>query len=149
MRTKGSIVFQAKFINLSYRYRGKVLRAHTQKKTIRLENNINLSLSGLLNNIKLEITLRKIIMEYSAIKMKVNPPAPYSILNPDTSSDSPSAKSKGVRLVSAIEANTHITPITGDKINKESQIFDSLTIISFTLLHKERKINKIRANLIS
>jgi len=38
---------------------------------------------------------------YSAIKIKAKRPLLYSILNPDTSSDSPSAKSKGVRLVSA------------------------------------------------
>ena len=38
---------------------------------------------------------------YSAIKIKVKVPALYSVLNPDTSSDSPSAKSKGVRFVSA------------------------------------------------
>jgi len=41
------------------------------------------------------------ILAYSAIKIKANPPLPYSILNPDTSSDSPSAKSKGDRFVSA------------------------------------------------
>ena len=41
------------------------------------------------------------ILAYSAIKISANPRLPYSILNPDTSSDSPSAKSKGVRLVSA------------------------------------------------
>jgi hypothetical protein len=34
-------------------------------------------------------------------KIKANPPPPYSTLNPETSSDSPSAKSKGVQLVSA------------------------------------------------
>ena len=34
-------------------------------------------------------------------KIKANPPPPYSMLKPGTSSDSPSAKSKGVRLVSA------------------------------------------------
>lgn len=41
------------------------------------------------------------IIAYSAIKIKANPTEPYSTLNPDTNSDSPSAKSKGVRLVSA------------------------------------------------
>ena len=46
------------------------------------------------------------IFAYSAIKINANPPALYSTLNPDTSSDSPSAKSNGVRLVSArIEVN--------------------------------------------
>ena len=41
------------------------------------------------------------------MKMSANPTLPYSMLNPDTSSDSPSAKSKGVRLVSAIEITSH------------------------------------------
>jgi hypothetical protein len=46
-------------------------------------------------------SLIKRILAYSAKKINANPPAPYSILKPDTNSDSPSAKSKGVRLVSA------------------------------------------------
>ena len=33
--------------------------------------------------------------------MKANPPPPYSTLNPKKSSESPSGKSEGVRLVSA------------------------------------------------
>lgn len=46
---------------------------------------------------------RKIIEEYSPIKIKENKPPPYSVLKPDTSSDSPSEKSKGERLHSAIQ----------------------------------------------
>ena len=45
--------------------------------------------------------LIKRILAFSAKKIKANPPPPSSTLNPETSSDSPSAKSKGVRLVSA------------------------------------------------
>lgn len=41
------------------------------------------------------------ILVYSAIKISANVPLLYSVLNPETSSDSPSAKSNGVRLVSA------------------------------------------------
>lgn len=41
------------------------------------------------------------ILVYSAMKIKANSPLLYSTLNPDTSSDSPSAKSNGVRWVSA------------------------------------------------
>lgn len=41
------------------------------------------------------------ILVYSAIKIKANNPPLYSTLNPDTSSDSPSAKSNGERFVSA------------------------------------------------
>lgn len=38
---------------------------------------------------------------YSARKIIANHPPIYSTLNPDTNSDSPSAKSNGLRLVSA------------------------------------------------
>lgn len=47
------------------------------------------------------IKLIIIILEYSPKKINTNPPLLYSTLNPETNSDSPSAKSKGVRLVSA------------------------------------------------
>jgi hypothetical protein len=43
------------------------------------------------------------ILAYSAKKIRANPPLLYSTLNPETNSDSPSAKSKGVRFVSANE----------------------------------------------
>ena len=49
-------------------------------------------------NITLKIILIKIILAYSAIKIRANPTLPYSILNPETNSDSPSEKSKGVRF---------------------------------------------------
>jgi len=49
------------------------------------------------------------------MKINANPSLPYSILNPDTSSDSPSAKSKGVRFVSAKQEINHI-PTIGVKI---------------------------------
>jgi hypothetical protein len=48
------------------------------------------------------------IFIYSAIKIRANIPALYSTLNPDTSSDSPSAKSNGVRFVSARLVMNHI-----------------------------------------
>lgn len=49
------------------------------------------------------------ILVYSAIKINANIPLLYSMLNPDTSSDSPSARSKGVRFVSArVVINQHI-----------------------------------------
>jgi len=52
-------------------------------------------------NIKdLNILMTK-ILRYSAIKIKAKVPPLYSVLNPETNSDSPSEKSKGVRFVSA------------------------------------------------
>lgn len=59
-------------------------------------------------NIIAVIRLSPRILVYSAIKIKAKSPAPNSTLNPDTSSDSPSAKSKGVRLVSARFVMNHI-----------------------------------------
>jgi len=52
-------------------------------------------------NKTLVTSLITIIFKYSPIKIKANPPALYSVLNPDTNSLSPSLKSKGVRFVSA------------------------------------------------
>jgi len=59
----------------------------------------------------------KIILVYSPINKSAKRAEPYSTLNPDTNSDSPSAKSKGLRLVSAIEEIHHIKRI-GVKITK-------------------------------
>lgn len=43
----------------------------------------------------------RIMLAYSARKNKAKGPAAYSTLNPETSSDSPSVRSNGARLVSA------------------------------------------------
>lgn len=48
------------------------------------------------------------IFIYSAMKKRANGPAAYSVLNPETSSDSPSVRSKGARLVSANVEVNHI-----------------------------------------
>lgn len=48
------------------------------------------------------------ILEYSARKNSANGPPAYSTLNPETSSDSPSVKSKGARFVSASVEMYHI-----------------------------------------
>ena len=82
------------------------------------------------------IILIKIILAYSAIKIKANITFPYSILNPETNSDSPSAKSKGVRLVSAIQEINQI-PTIGININIFTQKkfnFIIINILSDTLI---------------
>lgn len=61
-----------------------------------------------LKNIKIEIIINRIILIYSDKKIIANHPPIYSTLNPDTNSDSPSAKSKGLRLVSAKQVVIHI-----------------------------------------
>lgn len=89
------------------------------------------------------------ILAYSAIKIRANPPLPYSILNPDTSSDSPSAKSKGARLVSAIH-DTSQTKAIGD--SKKTNHTNSLNLLISTRLNVslvKRENRRIRANLTS
>lgn len=83
-------------------------------------------------NINEKISPIKKILAYSAIKIKANPNLPYSILNPDTNSDSPSAKSKGVRLVSARHEINQI-PTIGNNIIILFQIL-FLIIISIILI---------------
>ena len=48
------------------------------------------------------------ILAYSAKKNRANGPPAYSTLKPETSSDSPSVRSKGARLVSAKVEMYHI-----------------------------------------
>lgn len=47
--------------------------------------------------------------------MRANLPPPYSTLNPETSSDSPSAKSNGARFVSASKVTNHAMKSGGIK----------------------------------
>lgn len=76
-----------------------------------------------------------------------NPAAPYSILNPETISDSPSAKSKGARFVSATILQIHIKN-TGRNKNK-SQYFIILSVSNLILLTIKIGNNKIKIILTS
>ena len=60
------------------------------------------------------IDMNKILV-YSASITKAKPPLLYSVLYPDTNSDSPSAKSNGVRFVSAKQETKNIKATTGNK----------------------------------
>lgn len=70
-------------------------------------------------NIIEKMDLIKMILEYSDKKINANPPLLYSTLNPETNSDSPSAKSNGDRLVSAnLDESQHIPNGKDKKINQ-------------------------------
>lgn len=62
------------------------------------------------------IDVNRIFM-YSDIKINANIFPEYSVLNPDTNSLSPSAKSNGVRFVSAMRVVSHIRIRRGVNIN--------------------------------
>ena len=84
---------------------------------------------GLWNAPKNIIVVRAFIMMmfmYSAMKNRANGPAAYSTLNPDTSSDSPSVRSNGARLVSASVEINHI--IASGHVGIISQICSCVVI---------------------
>lgn len=62
---------------------------------------------GFRNKIVVRVFIN-IIFAYSARKNRANGPAAYSTLKPETSSDSPSVRSKGARFVSARVEMYHI-----------------------------------------
>lgn len=108
---KGRKIFHLNFINISYRNRGNVPRIHNIVNVIII--NIELLMIELIEekNIIVDKILKINMFIYSARKINANHPPIYSTLNPDTSSDSPSAKSKGLRLVSAKQEIIHIVNI--------------------------------------
>lgn len=59
-------------------------------------------------NIVADSVFMRRMLAYSARKNRAKGPPAYSTLNPDTSSDSPSVKSKGARFVSARVEIYHI-----------------------------------------
>lgn len=61
-----------------------------------------------MNRIALKRLIIRILI-YSAMKIRAKLPLLYSTLNPETISDSPSAKSNGARLVSARFVMNQIT----------------------------------------
>lgn len=83
--------------------RGKVARVQIkiiERNRVRLGKDSGVRRRG---EEKMAVVIAHIIkiLTYSAINKSANRLAPNSTLNPETSSDSPSAKSKGVRFVSA------------------------------------------------
>lgn len=106
LRLSGRNLFHVKYMSLSYRIRGNVHRIHTNAMAriivFIISKESLITYSGELpvkNTTDNNLIIR--IFVYSAMKIRANNPPLYSVLNPDTSSDSPSAKSNGVRLVSA------------------------------------------------
>jgi len=89
------------------------------------------------------------ILAYSAIKIMANITLPYSILNPETSSDSPSAKSNGVRFVSATEEIKIMTTIGRNNTSLNHVVLILEIIINLKLEEKKRKNNSASANITS
>lgn len=88
-------------------------------------------------------------MPYSAIKSSANPTEAYSTLNPDTSSDSPSEKSKGVRLVSATQEISHKTSNGRYRHQENIILFIREILVKLKAFTEIAKVKIIKAKLIS
>lgn len=116
-KDKGKIIFQFKYISLSKRNRGYDPRVHKYNIIINIQDIKNIMELIDKNNLA-EIILKIIILVYSAKKIIANHPPIYSTLKPETNSDSPSAKSNGLRLTSAMQAIIHIINIIEKPVEK-------------------------------
>lgn len=113
---RGRKFFQIKCMSWSYRKRG--YEARTQRKTTERKAALVIRLiavssgrMGMWEAPKKRMVERVFISKmfaYSARKNRANGPPAYSTLNPETSSDSPSVRSKGARFVSARVEMYHI-----------------------------------------
>lgn len=103
---------------MSWSYRKRGYDARTHRKEIVRSRDLSTKLvvyssgmSGLWNAPRNRVAVKMFIMimlAYSARKKRANGPPAYSTLNPETSSDSPSVRSNGARLVSARVEINHI-----------------------------------------
>ena len=105
--------FHVRAISRSYRIRGSLARIHKNLNA----KAIVFTPSSAPPKLPIEIVPvkntaeRRLIIKifiYSDIKIKAKGPPLYSTLKPETNSDSPSLKSKGVRFVSASAVMNHI-----------------------------------------
>lgn len=103
-------------ISWSYRNRGYEARTHRNRTDssaafiIRfiVVSSGNIGLCSAPRNSTADRVFINKMFEYSARKNRANGPPAYSTLKPDTSSDSPSVRSNGARLVSASVDTYHI-----------------------------------------
>lgn len=122
-RVIGKNVFHSRCISWSYRNRGYDARSHRNPRVSRVAFVIRLvvNISGVCERFGLmKITHVKVFIimmfAYSARKNNANGPPAYSTLNPETSSDSPSVRSKGARFVSATVEIYHIIVSGQDQV---------------------------------
>jgi len=96
-----------------------------------------------------ERTFINIMLEYSAKKKRAKGPPEYSTLKPETSSDSPSVRSKGARFVSA-KVDTYQIKQMGAQVrrNQESS-WASVVVVRLKLPERTTTHRTIRPRLTS
>lgn len=151
--TAGKKVFQVRLMRRSYRMRGRVPRIQIKqnaKKQVLALNKMSPNPGTAVeerNSLAENILIARILV-YSAIKISAKGPLLYSVLKPETSSDSPSAWSKGVRFVSANMVTNQIN-IIGRINNPTHLIIENAPLNKLNELNRRTVHNKIRDILTS
>jgi len=85
------------------------------------------------------------ILRYSAIKISANGPLLYSVLKPETSSDSPSARSNGVRFVSANRVINHIINIGTMRVEAQENVLndEDTKLYDFVVRRQDKRMRDI------
>ena len=104
---EGSKDFHAVYISWSYRSRGNTARGNRSRIATTAPRSPTTQYEQP-NHIMTDNIPRNMSAAYSPRKIRTNIIPLYSVLNPDTSSLSPSTKSKGVRILSARQHNIKI-----------------------------------------
>ena len=144
IRVRGKITFHANFIKKSYRNRGNVPRNIKKSKIMHMLQIFKKKKwkGKKKNDVK---NLIKIIFPYSPKKRRAKTILLYSVLNPETSSLSPSAKSNGERLVSATMVIIQKTKMITKKKEIPQKDFDKIFILNVWPKHVGKKIKDKRA----
>ena len=111
---KGSKDFQQRNISESYRSRGRVPRAQIKQKPKKTETSCNIGYLET-HNIQARKVEKKRMERYSERKIMRKGSEDVSTLNPLTSSDSPSTKSKDERFDSAKQSTKRTRALSGEK----------------------------------
>lgn len=104
---------------------------------------------GIIPKKKIEVNKLMVkILVYSAIKMRAKLPALNSTLKPETNSDSPSDRSKGVRFVSAKDVINQIMN-KGGNIKATQDHWEEVIRIKLKDKRITKALSKVRAILTS
>ena len=128
-KVSGRKFFQMRCMSWSYRNRGYEAWTHRKRTERRaalvimaaVVNRGIMRMRVVPRNRTAERVFIRRIFAYSAKKKSAKGPPAYSTLKPETSSDSPSVRSKGARFVSASVEMYHIT--ASGQAGRISQIF--------------------------
>lgn len=131
--------------------RGRVARIQIKQKATQVIFRVNIRFEMMVDIVKEfrnSTAVKSLIIKmfrYSAIKMRAKVPLLNSTLNPETSSDSPSERSNGVRFVSARVVVNQIINMIKNRVIYGRGLFMNMSVKSIDIIDSrtERRIRDI------